>query len=102
MMTMRSFPPTRGVMSHLLIGRVGAGGQGRRTRDEGRVMSHLLIGRVGALVARLTADRLISLAGSRRGADQIELIGAGHGLAADRPLQRLPEDPVPAEFRERV
>ena len=51
---------------------------------------------------RMMADLAFSLAGQRRGADQVELIGARHDLAADRSLQRLPEDPVFAERRERV
>ena len=51
---------------------------------------------------RITADCRGSLAGERSRADQVELIGARHGLAADRSLQRLPEDPVLAERRERV
>ena len=46
---------------------------------------------------RMMAERMGSLAGERRTADQVELIGAGHDLAADRSLQRLPVDPVLAE-----
>src|SRR5262249_58410676 len=65
MMTMRSPLPTRSVMSHLLIGRVSAS------------------------VARLTADRLISLAGGRRAADQGKAVRVGHGLPANRPVERL-------------
>ena len=49
---------------------------------------------------RTTADCRGSLAGERSRADQVELIGAGHDLAADRSLQRLPEDPVLAERRD--
>ena len=51
---------------------------------------------------RITAECMGSLAGERSTADQVELIGAGHDFAADRSLQRLPEDPVLAERRECV
>jgi hypothetical protein len=51
---------------------------------------------------RMMADLAFSFGGQRRGADQVILIGARHGLAADRSLQRLPEDPVRADRRECV
>ena len=44
----------------------------------------------------------VHLPGSGARSDQVVLIGARHDLAADRSLQRLPEDPVLAERRERV
>ncbi len=51
---------------------------------------------------RMMADLAFSLAGQRRGADQVILISARYGLAADGSLQRLPEDPILAKRRERV
>ena len=51
---------------------------------------------------RMMAERSASLAGQWSTSDQVEPIGAGHDFAADRSLQRLPEDPVLAERRERV
>ena len=78
MMTMRSLLLIRDVMSHLLRDCAGASG----VRADGRSWD------------------FTCRAGAR--ADQIELVGAGHDLAADRPLQRLPEDPILADCRERV
>ena len=67
----------------------------------GRGIIALLLGS-GAYVSdeRIKAERVGSLARDRRTADKVELIGAGHDLAADRSFQRLPEDPVLAERRQ--
>ena len=60
--------------------------------------------RFGADVSdeRISAECMGSLAGQWSTSDEEELIGAGHDFAADRSLQRLPEDPVLAQRRERV
>jgi hypothetical protein len=51
---------------------------------------------------RISAECMGSLAGQWSTSDEVVLIGAGHNFAADRSLQRLPEDPVLAERRERA
>src|SRR4051812_747291 len=67
----------------------------------GRGLMTLLLGPgVDVSDERMKAERAGSLARGRRTADKGEPIGAGHDLAAERSLQRLPEDPVLAERRQ--
>ena len=56
----------------------------------------------GAYVSdeRIKAERVRFTCRGGGTADQVELVSAGHDLAADRSFQRFPEDPVLAERRQ--